>query len=89
MIRVTDKKCRECKYHTTIAHTTWICCYYIVITGHSRVFVDGRQVVPDGYCKCFEKGNPARVDWINNEERGLYENSNNNNNNGGIDRNTC
>ena len=69
MIRATEDKCRQCKYHTSIAHTTWIACYYIVIMGRSRVFRQGEQVVKDGYCNCFEKGRPIRTDWLNSEER--------------------
>jgi len=51
--------CATCKYRFrfgNFGHNGRNACNYLDITGESRVFVEGKKVVPDGYCDKYEKG---------------------------------
>lgn len=65
MIRVTGSHspCSKCKYRVKSVNGSLARgCNYISITGKSRVFKDGRKVVPDGMCDKFEKGSALKTE---------------------------
>lgn len=51
--------CATCKYRCkfgNFGHNGQNACNYLDVVGESRVFVDGKQVVPSGYCDKYVKG---------------------------------
>lgn len=54
--------CATCKYRFKFGnygHNGKNACNYLDIEGKSRIFEDGKKVVPDGYCDKYEKGAQA------------------------------
>lgn len=62
--KATHKLCNTCRYSMGFGSQPSnancpanICCNYLEITGHSRIFYDGgKQSFPKEYCDKYEKG---------------------------------
>lgn len=49
LTKICNKNCKKCIYHTYASNM--ICCNYILIEQHSRIFENGvRKEIPEGYC---------------------------------------
>lgn len=51
--KLTPELCDKCKYMQGVKENG---CNYMTITGHSRIFENGKKTVPSGYCDKFEEG---------------------------------
>lgn len=67
MLKITKSLCKGCRYNHNIGgndktqkSNSRQICSYILDVGHSRIFVDGVKVVPDGYCNTYEPRNGYR-----------------------------
>ena len=57
--KITTKLCSKCKYRCRVGnfgHNGRIACNYLDVAGKSRIFVNGEQVIPTGYCDKYEYG---------------------------------
>ena len=59
MIKAEHATCKKCKYRYLLNQAE-IACNYMDVTGKSRVFKDGKKVIPDGFCDKFVKGRQDR-----------------------------
>jgi len=63
-IKVNPKVCQSCKYHMGFGSqpnsdrpiNNNVCCNYLEIMGHSRIFTDGVMQMDPKYCDKYEKG---------------------------------
>lgn len=53
LVKATPHICRMCKYRS--GDQTEVCAY-MAITGHSRIYVDGKAAYDVRYCDKFERG---------------------------------
>ena len=51
--KLTPELCDTCVFMPVVTENG---CSYMTLTGHSRVFKDGKKVVPSGYCDKYIKG---------------------------------
>ena len=57
--KATITLCSKCKYRCRVGnfgHNGWVSCNYLDIAGKSRIFVNGEQAIPTGYCDKYEYG---------------------------------
>ena len=61
-VKATPNVCAMCKYRSSLQENG--CCNYWNITGHSRIYVDGKEQYDPAYCDKFERGQriPAKID---------------------------
>ena len=73
MVKCTKYVCAMCKYRMRFGTAPSgqqklynFCCNYLEITGHSRIFVEGKRQYDADYCDKFERGKIAqpRFDWV-------------------------
>ena len=63
-IKVNPQICASCKYHMGFgsqpnsdrAINNNVCCNYLDIMGHSRIFKDGKPQIDPKYCDKYEEG---------------------------------
>lgn len=63
MVRATLRVCKKCKYRTGFGSSPGkarerdnYCCNYLAITGHSRIFENGKYAYDAEFCDKFEEG---------------------------------
>ena len=59
MRKLERSLCATCKYRCKFGnygHNGRIACNYLDVAGKSRIFVNGEQVIPTGYCDKYEYG---------------------------------
>lgn len=49
------EKCQTCRYFSIMGSTKYYLCSYADITGRSRIFKDGKKVIPKGYCDKYKE----------------------------------
>lgn len=62
--RITGDLCDQCVYRCRICnfgHNGRIACNYLDVAGKSRIFVNGKRTIPEGYCDKYKRGEESHI----------------------------